>query len=212
MIFYLTRSKIIFQSTHPSWGATPDADVGLIRQHISIHAPIVGCDYQAQATGFKPEIFQSTHPSWGATNIRKNTNVSVFLFQSTHPSWGATPVFCLKSVLIVNFNPRTHRGVRHVLSSLGMLLVLISIHAPIVGCDIYAEWSWLDCIISIHAPIVGCDGDAHEDAGYLYISIHAPIVGCDFMSYNAFFIVFYFNPRTHRGVRLLLTLHYLMQY
>ena len=34
------------------------------------------------------------------------------------------------------------------------------------------------------------------------ISIHAPIVGCDFLSYTYLIIHPYFNPRTHRGVRL----------
>ena len=34
----------IFQSTHPSWGATICFDISYLNIRISIHAPIVGCD------------------------------------------------------------------------------------------------------------------------------------------------------------------------
>ena len=79
------------------------------------------------------------------------------------------------------FNPRTHRGVRLQRLEPYLLHTTISIHAPIVGCD-----------VSISNPIVAT----------VTISIHAPIVGCDHL-----FIIYEqlkrnFNPRTHRGVRL----------
>ena len=57
-------------------------------------------------------------------------------------------------------------------------------------------------MISIHAPIVGCDrGRFKENAELRNISIHAPIVGCDRVSLKSIPKVSYFNPRTHRGVR-----------
>ena len=80
----------------------------------------------------------------------------------------------------------------------------ISIHAPIVGCDLinvpyeikveqfqstHPSWGATTTMnseekkqnISIHAPIVGCDlGSLMVRALYSRISIHAPIVGCDF--------------------------------
>ena len=59
--------------------------------NISIHAPIVGCDCQAKGT--TPTFLEA--------------------FQSTHPSWGATARAFSKSSNQANFNPRTHRGVRH---------------------------------------------------------------------------------------------------
>ena len=55
-----------FQSTHPSWGATEEAEQWLNTEEISIHAPIVGCDMK--------DIYNG--------------------------------------MVYVNFNPRTHRGVR----------------------------------------------------------------------------------------------------
>ena len=103
----------LFQSTHPSWGATVwTAFINLIMR-ISIHAPIVGCDFNENDEGiinvdFNPRthrgvrpiavfvimsaiVFQSTHPSWGATRDNGVT-VRYKKFQSTHPSWGATIV------------------------------------------------------------------------------------------------------------------------
>ena len=78
-------------------------------------------------------------------------------FQSTHPSWGAT-----------------FGGLKR------KTLSMISIHAPIVGCDktktIYVGWvaefqsthpSWGATVLSIACLPCGS------------ISIHAPIVGCD---------------------------------
>ena len=56
----------------------------------------------------------------------------------------------------------------------------ISIHAPIVGCDIKNMTITPIFEISIHAPIVGCDDNQREQANKIAnISIHAPIVGCD---------------------------------
>ena len=101
--------------------------------NISIHAPIVGCDHIPRIAfmhylDFNPRthrgvrllvlrygrrlpIFQSTHPSWGATkNPKKKTIMTAF--QSTHPSWGATPLVIFFFLLIIYFNPRTHRGMR----------------------------------------------------------------------------------------------------
>ena len=38
---------MIFQSTHPSWGATETPKRVAKMYEISIHAPIVGCDYNS---------------------------------------------------------------------------------------------------------------------------------------------------------------------
>ncbi len=84
----------------------PDIDIA-----ISIHAPIVGCDHTTINNIIIGRLFQSTHPSWGATK-KYLTMKQIVRFQSTHPSWGAT--LC---------------GYAKKFDS------LISIHAPIVGCD-----------------------------------------------------------------------------
>ncbi len=106
---------VLFQSTHPSWGATTLTRKQTELLRISIHAPIVGCDVARSASAVSTGIFQSTHPSWGATrgntsdkerkpNFNPRTHRGVRLisscdfvyiskFQSTHPSWGATILY-----------------------------------------------------------------------------------------------------------------------
>ena len=78
----------------------------------------------------------------------------------------------------------------------------ISIHAPIVGCDLQELYvlTGLEAI-SIHAPIVGCDIILCFINNKKVISIHAPIVGCDKIKTINIKPIKNFNPRTHRGVR-----------
>ena len=111
------------------------AGAGKADQHISIHAPRVGCDTVAgyvfgRYRNFNPrtpcgvrrtdslpvsgqQIFQSTHPVWGATWTDSLPVSGQQIFQSTHPVWGATSPVSAPSNLII-----------------------ISIHAPRVGCDL----------------------------------------------------------------------------
>ena len=211
-----------FQSTHPSRGATSGTNGSVAGFAISIHAPLTGCDsliYDSNAhkkisihaplTGCDrisctviPEagIFQSTHPSRGATPWPGCQSPSV-QFQSTHPSRGATAALPERLVLAVisihaplpgcdchrrwasqarrYFNPRTPHGVRHG-DGLGVLgQALISIHAPLTGCDLSVRRADRRSAISIHAPLTGCDGG---------VRAYAPGAGD-------------FNPRTPWGVR-----------
>mgnify|MGYP003369846555 CR=1 FL=1 len=86
---YQMALKKIFQSTHPSWGAT---------NHVY---PPINC-----SINFNPR----TH-----RGVRLNRLFGLtarVVFQSTHPSWGATRWGVVRQVLHVYFNPRTHRGVR----------------------------------------------------------------------------------------------------
>ena len=55
--------------------------------------------------------------------------------------------------------------------------------------------------ISIHAPHAGRDGQGGENN---VISIHAPLAGCDAGAMWRRADDGYFNPRTPRGVRLVL--------
>ena len=61
----------------------------------------------------------------------------------------------------------------------GLALMLISIHAPLAGCD--ALYSYLD--------------------GAACISIHAPLAGCDLSTTIRKTSLSHFNPRTPCGVR-----------
>ena len=79
-------------------------------------------------------------------------------FQSTHPLRGATGIAADETNRIENFNPRTPCGVRLLLKNAPAADVVISIHAPLAGCDRPfpggRRWS---VPISIHAPLAGCD-------------------------------------------------------
>ena len=170
-----------FQSTHPSWGATPNGKLYYHIAEISIHAPIVGCDSTSNLStfasindfnprthrGMRPyrnwksvclQLFQSTHPSWGATQDHlKVTNTTQF--QSTHPSWGATVLFLLLVSDMRYFNPRTHRGVRPLTTNVTYIVIVLNFNPRThrgVRHDIITLWR-IHCEISIHAPIVGCD-------------------------------------------------------
>ena len=101
-----------FQSTRPVWGATRRGHRQLPEEHISIHAPRVGRDYNQLDFRHKREI--SIH----APRVGRDAKASLrrfisSLFQSTRPVWGATTL-------------RT--ALSHIKG--------ISIHAPRVGRDV----------------------------------------------------------------------------
>ena len=124
---------------------------------ISIHAPIVGCDKimminLTQMFDFNPR----THR--GVRRMGTSEVLNVGKFQSTHPSWGAT---YFRAYNNVKFRE-------------------ISIHAPIVGCDMINLF-----ILSLFI---------------LFQSTH-PSWGATNRSKHIYTILKNFNPRTHRGVR-----------
>ena len=105
----------VFQSTHPSWGATFENLNSKINTHISIHAPIVGCDGTDGIDDYN-ELISIHAPIVGCDHKVNYTLIMAKKFQSTHPSWGAT--YCYL---------RDKQSIK------------ISIHAPIVGCDVFQK-------------------------------------------------------------------------
>ena len=122
--------------------------------------------------------FQSTHPSWGATgNIAKARVQNGYFNPRTPRGVRRQPELITSSATNFNpctprgvrlqfwtdkqpqahFNPRTPRGVRRKIQPRLDHGPLISIHAPLVGCDSFAFSVDKDSWISIHAPLVGCD-------------------------------------------------------
>ena len=146
---------------------------------ISIHTPLAGCDLRSAHQDSGTSYFNPRTP-YGVRLTSGQTKAPEPTFQSTHPSRGATAGAELLAV----------PG-------------LISIHAPLAGCDLACVLPWIyralfqsthplrgatsrfcseawDSIISIHAPLAGCDlceTELHH-AGQP-ISIHAPLAGCD---------------------------------
>ena len=100
-------------------------------------------------------------------------------FQSTHPLRGAT--------LNENVCPR---------------LILISIHAPLAGCDPRRRPLSASALPfqSTH-PLRGATAKHNEVVERTYISIHAPLAGCDICARRRPRRSRHFNPRTPCGVR-----------
>ena len=77
----------------------------------------------------------------------------------------------------------------------------ISIHAPLAGCDRQGVTFGMGMEISIHAPLAGCDPARRTMLSAQRISIHAPLAGCDEAPMANFQTNTNFNPRTPCGVR-----------
>ena len=124
--------------------------------YISIHAPIVGCDEGYVASMYKKYDFNPrTHR--GVRPIKMIHYQSILIFQSTHPSWGATFTDAKTLTHFSYFNPRTHRGVRQDSVLTGHFTEKFQSTHPSWGATSFGWSLTLISIISIHAPIVGCD-------------------------------------------------------
>ena len=125
-------------------------------RNVSIHAHRVGCDAQPRIDG-RCLWFQFTHPVWGATIDGADGIYLLTQFQFTHPVWGATASRVAWVSGIARFNSRTPCGVRPIACHSLTVSSQVSIHAPRVGCDVYAGGAVAEGDVSIHAPRVGCD-------------------------------------------------------
>ncbi len=197
-----TSYGLVFQSTHPGWGAT-------------------WCRLYRIIT-YKE--FQSTHPGWGATTFCRIVQITDSDFNPRTPggvrlyraidaqekreiSIHAPRVGC-DLLFPININP----------------MEVISIHAPRVGCDVRS--SKRACVfLTFQSTHPGWGAtfvyfirrsnnrfqSTHPGWGATFfailrhrlrtISIHAPRVGCDAGERRTRMTNSYFNPRTPGGVR-----------
>ena len=169
---------MIFQSTHPSRGATKLKRNGKLPITISIHAPLAGCDNQPLSNSPSTIHFNPRTPR-GVRPGRRNRRSPIFRFQSTHPSRGATFAYCFDAFGLD-----------------------ISIHAPLAGCDNDFEPYWiLYKDFNPRTPRGVRQADTQLNGLITAISIHAPLAGCDPHDAGHVGSAYYFNPRTPRGVR-----------
>ena len=94
---------------------------------------------------------------------------------------GVRLVMVSECLVIFYFNPRTHRGVRQFELDTNLVDDYISIHAPIVGCDlVQEEVKTMEANFNprthrgVRRTLMSMSVNEVEE-----ISIHAPIVGCD---------------------------------
>ena len=149
--------KTLFQSAHPSRGATPRPgfppgavnnfnprtprgvrqSIGMIRTsqiRISIRAPLAGCDSSVNLLSFTVKAISIRAPLAGCDKQKTLIPLLDSTFQSAHPSRGATSAWRLSEM--------THS---------------ISIRAPLAGCDVQFPVIADLQRVSIRAPLAGCD-------------------------------------------------------
>ena len=122
-----------FQSTHPLRGATQNKHQQFAVQEISIHAPLAGCDYS------------SHHSRQDHRNFNPRTPCGVRLEH-----------FDFISVLD-DFNPRTPCGVRRTSRFRSTARLAFQSTHPLRGATVRTSFILLFPVISIHAPLAGCD-------------------------------------------------------
>ena len=193
-------SHLAFQSTHPLRGATASLRPLRPLRHISIHAPLAGCDGVISFQAAKHAAFQSTHPLRGATALRAGRGLHAGI--SIH----APLAGCDEGK-----PPARPKGG-------------ISIHAPLAGCDsiglctLFAicqfqsthplrgattprcTTGFASTFQSTH-PLRGATLSTFSVFQHSRISIHAPLAGCDLAAEAAGRDPGDFNPRTPCGVR-----------
>ena len=118
--------------------------------------------------------FQSTHPLRGAT-IKLVKSYQWWKFQSTHPLRGATCCWCGKKQEAHHFNPRTPCGVRPLLPRQSTDFSLFQSTHPLRGATMRFVNDYRRVLISIHAPLAGCDDVIHHvRAGNLHFNPRTP--------------------------------------
>ena len=169
--------SLIFQSTHLVWGATLIDSIFIFIPFISIHAPRVRCDIQyprhyTHMQYFNPRTSCEVRPKTLWALAR------VYPFQSTHLVWGATIFSCSSSSVMI-----------------------ISIHAPRVRCDVRFTEELL--FIFNFNPRTSCEVRLLFFLGESQCVHFNPRTSCE-VRLQRFVIVnciFHFNPRTSCEVR-----------
>ena len=174
----ISHSPVGFQSTHPLRGATTRRPSRFTPQVISIHAPLAGCD----------QYPITIDPQKINFNPRTPCGVRHELVQS---KGGGR-----------YFNPRTPCGVRQSRRHFLICFPRFQSTHPLRGATFPSFQPLLDRVISIHAPLAGCDDEISGEHPIMAISIHAPLAGCDFAAHRHDGERRDFNPRTPCGVRL----------
>ena len=169
-------------------------------QLISIHAPLAGCDCDGKGAAWTDAI--SIHAPLAGCDASAETLCHIPRpFQSTHPLRGATKAVALEDAPID-----------------------ISIHAPLAGCDkgadvtklqtalfqsthplrgatLYCDHPPLGALFQSTHPLRGATFPCRSSCKYKTISIHAPLAGCDGRDAQRVIYRINFNPRTPCGVR-----------
>ena len=166
-----------FQSTHPLRGATASCMENREFIHISIHAPLAGCDKDWQGKVYYQSI--SIHAPLAGCDARRQDCRSNQKISIHAPLAGCDGRSVDLALWNTDFNPRTPCGVRQELCNRCDNLCQFQSTHPLRGATFFRTLETTFAKISIHAPLAGCD----------------PPVCCDISLRR------HFNPRTPCGVR-----------
>jgi len=125
---------LMFQSTRPARGATPEPTRTNEDAMVSIHAPRAGRDAPIDYAHSRSRSFNPRAPR-GARQRHYNVAEGELMFQSTRPARGATRAGRKSTSRTFRFNPRAPRGARPCCFPSCSAIALVSIHAPRAGRD-----------------------------------------------------------------------------
>ncbi len=154
--------------------------IGKFRTGISTHTPLAGCDLVLEQYSGKTTLNFNSHTPRGVRLKIRQKHRRIIIFQLTHPSRGATP------------NGRGEYT----------NYFQISTHTPLAGCDKGGvPRTGLSFYFNSHTPrgvrllrFFGGSASPH-------ISTHTPLAGCDVCTALAPVGAVNFNSHTPRGVR-----------
>ena len=133
-----SKAVFRFQSTHPLRGATLRLSGAITRLSANFNprtpCGVRLCGGQA-ATDFATRLFQSTHPLRGATRAPISVLRRTGDFNPRTPCGVRPARRKRRGQGLYDFNPRTPCGVRPCVLTPMYVVIAISIHAPLAGCD-----------------------------------------------------------------------------
>ena len=147
-----------FQSTHPLRGATPPAALlSCFRSHFNPRTPCGVRPGYGTAPYSGCQYFNPRTPRGVRRQFPNGTLPTAASFQSTHPSRGATGCFRGRGSGNTHFNPRTPRGVRPASDGVKKNGSQFQSTHPSRGATKMQRHYYAIVAISIHAPLTGCD-------------------------------------------------------
>ena len=189
-------------SIHAPLAGCDDGDfrVGFFLDGISIHAPLAGCDECDSQQRYERLQISIHAPLAGCDSLMPLQRPFYSHFNPRTPC-GVRPSFSRFLRPGTHFNPRTPCGVRHYLLGRSADHEIFQSTHPLRGATRLPRLLRRGRIISIHAPLAGCDARGQDHLHGRRISIHAPLAGCDPRGSSPVQAARYFNPRTPCGVR-----------
>ena len=169
---------LVFQSTHPVWGATQGLPSFGLGTFISIHAPRVGCD-----TLLWLEVYHNTGISIHAPRVGCDHTL-LSCVPGFHDFNPRTPCGVRRQARVQSsdqlyFNPRTPCGVRLEIKSTDSINLKFQSTHPVWG----ATWELVimksKFLFQSTHPVWGATCSLLINNSFVGISIHAPRVGCD---------------------------------